>query len=67
MCIPFQGFTSLLERSSELEADVPLIKSHMATFAAHAVFEEVSMNGWIKHYVYSIISHKNQSFMVVSY
>ncbi|XP_072034975.1 eukaryotic translation initiation factor 4 gamma 2-like [Amphiura filiformis] len=36
-----EGFTSLLERSTELEAEVPLIKSHMATFAAHAVYEDV--------------------------
>lgn len=36
-----EGFTSLLERSSELEAEVPLIKSHMAMFAAHAIFNDV--------------------------
>ncbi|XP_022106405.1 eukaryotic translation initiation factor 4 gamma 2-like [Acanthaster planci] len=36
------GFTSLLERSTDLEAEVALIKSHMASLAARAIVDDVA-------------------------
>lgn len=39
--IIFQGFKSVLEQMSDLETDVPLIKTYVAGFAAYAVCENI--------------------------
>ncbi|XP_038050694.1 LOW QUALITY PROTEIN: eukaryotic translation initiation factor 4 gamma 2-like, partial [Patiria miniata] len=36
------GFTSLLERSTDLEAEVALVKSHVAGYAARAIVDDVA-------------------------
>ncbi|XP_033646152.1 eukaryotic translation initiation factor 4 gamma 2-like [Asterias rubens] len=39
------GFTSLLEHSADLEAEVAFIKSHMASYAARAIMDDVACLG----------------------